>query len=1048
MYSQRIWNEYEVALLVQAYLNIQIGQKDFDSAAKELSNTLRNYAQSKGIEIDDQFRNEAGIKMKLRNIEYLYTDGKSGLSGCSQQDRKIVELQKKNSKEFNSLLKKAIDKCSVDSSKHSSLSYYSEIDRLPIADKYKSTLKGRKLETIQELIVENYRVRKGCVEEDKSIGKALNAFHDETAKVPFCKLLGIDANNYEYDKIHEKQFSTRTSNFLSRHEIQSVQDLLNISYEKLTSMRNCGATSVAELENFFVTECFDTDKANNESHQLSISKNIRNNRGLLYAGDFAEARNRMNTESEVVFVDKCEDAFNDLGDMINLSDETQRNYLYFVLKEINKSLGKVEKLRAIIEKLHIPKEVLNAKAKYFVEMYSASEEKRNVVRSIYGDDNDLVGDIVNKKSDDYYAIEKFLQWCSINAYEEFNSFIAVAIKDGRMLDIVMRRAEGKTLKEIGEAVGVTRERVRQIEAKVVKKFAAWNGKMRLLCHICASRNNDTVLTPVELNEYFNENTTLALYLFRNAGGDNYQYDKDLDVFIVGDETLADRCSKYVDQLPETIKESQLVSYIENGEDLGITEEILMKAISAEYMHTNNMYHRSRLSLTNIYSAILQEYYEEGLHIYDTNEMAVFRNRIKMEYGDIPVPENDRAISARIADIGILCGRGIYKPKQEKYISKELENKIYSYINNSNLKIFPTNMLFSMFEEELQEFGIENKYYLHGVLRELMGSKFCFRRDYISKDGASDSFYVDIINFIKSCDYPVDKNAIKQKYPGVTEIVIQFAVSDSKVLNFFGKYIHASKLRVEKSEIDYLEKVLNYYLSKSNIVHSFDVYNYVEQDRYSLLSTAGIYNQYSLFSVLEYLFSEKYEFRRPFIGMAGTKIERPTEQIQELILGSDELLISDIKGFAKENRFQIPGILDFIDGFNTTHLLKDDKSIINIESAGVTEDIALTIETLILDELEGTVAINQLQSIYKFPTINVAWTDWLVYSVIKKWSNKLEVKASDIFFDSAVPLVSRVGQMDIDNAGLIDKYATVGIIDNLDDIDSLIMDEIEEEFEGL
>ena len=39
-------------------------------------------------------------------------------------------------------------------------------------------------------------------------------------------------------------------------------------------------------------------------------------------------------------------------------------------------------------------------------------------------------------------------------------------------------------------------------------------------------------------------------------------------------------------------------------------------------------------------------------------------------------------------------------------------------------------------------------------------------------------------------------------------------------------------------------------------------------------------------------------------------------------------------------------------------------------------------------------------------------------------------------------------MDIDNAGLIDKYATVGIIDNLDDIDSLIMDEIEEEFEGL
>ena len=90
-----------------------------------------------------------------------------------------------------------------------------------------------------------------------------------------------------------------------------------------------------------------------------------------------------------------------------------------------------------------------------------------------------------------------------------------------------------------------------------------------------------------------------------------------------------------------------------------------------------------------------------------------------EFGDVRIPENDRALIARITPICILCGRGIYKLKQDNYITKELANKIYEYIDKSENSVFLTNTLFSVFEDELLSCGIDNKYYLQGVLHELL-----------------------------------------------------------------------------------------------------------------------------------------------------------------------------------------------------------------------------------------------------------------------------------------------------------------------------------------
>ena len=83
------WDLNEVILLVDCYNRIaEKGSESatsaslesyFDEEAEKLSKILREREREEKGTIDDRFRNVPGIKMKLHNIEFLATDGKSGL---------------------------------------------------------------------------------------------------------------------------------------------------------------------------------------------------------------------------------------------------------------------------------------------------------------------------------------------------------------------------------------------------------------------------------------------------------------------------------------------------------------------------------------------------------------------------------------------------------------------------------------------------------------------------------------------------------------------------------------------------------------------------------------------------------------------------------------------------------------------------------------------------------------------------------------------------------------------------------------------------------
>ena len=212
----------------------------------------------------------------------------------------------------------------------------------------------------------------------------------------------------------------------------------------------------------------------------------------------------------------------------------------------------------------------------------------------------------------------------------------------------------------------------------------------------------------------------------------------------------------------------------------------------------------------------------------------------------------------------------------------------------------------------------------------------------------------------------------------------------------------------------------------------------------MLNRLGIFYQYSLFSLLQYLSKEQYEFSRPYIAEKGTNINKPIELLKEYVSANEVFEITELLGLAKEYHYFVYDTLKFLNGWNDTHLLIGKEEMATIECIGITEDIANEVEQQILKEIDDSALITNLKCIYNLPAICVTWNEWLIYSVINKWGRELEANTTSNQFRSSSPVVSRIGRFNRKDYGDPDSGEMVQAID-LNDIEA-VEDYIMEDFD--
>lgn len=108
MARQLPWNRYEVALLLDAYLQIQEEPQKEKEILADLSKILRKRALHLGHTIDATFRNENGMSIQYQRMKFLMTDGAVGFDGpISRSFHEVVDIYKKDRNWYQMILNKA-----------------------------------------------------------------------------------------------------------------------------------------------------------------------------------------------------------------------------------------------------------------------------------------------------------------------------------------------------------------------------------------------------------------------------------------------------------------------------------------------------------------------------------------------------------------------------------------------------------------------------------------------------------------------------------------------------------------------------------------------------------------------------------------------------------------------------------------------------------------------------------------------------------------------------------------------------------------------------
>lgn len=874
---------------------------------------------------------------------------------------------------------------------------------------------------------------------------------EDFAAIPYCKRYPLNPESYKNIPVTECGFSVRIVNRLMAKKIKTVGALLSQSDNDMLALSGFGKTSLQELHTFFEGL---VSAGVGSSIPVSVSKHLTPEL-LPYChdirkGDFSFAETRdFSTKSQEVLSRFMEAHTLIDQELIDAASSGNPGVLAIIdmLRKFVANFDQELACCAILEL--IPGNRLELPVDKVIKAYSSTEELRSFYKDLKCSDGTLEqfvyanADLATESSG---RMARFLKWCSYNVVAEITNFLETQFEKNRVKSVFCGRVRGKTLAELGDELKVTRERVRQIEAKFMRAARDWCHRNRVLYKLFLDLGAEGSISADQIIDYVGQYGLEILCILKECSGRDYFFDSRLGLFTVGKSINYDEMQDYIDSLPDLFVADKLDGLIKDGVDKhGFPEDILRIVFDDSFRHTGDTYHRSRLTLASIYAETMRKYYPDGIHL-DEAEIDHFRELAQSEFGIDLSDKNMHSIASIISRISILCGRGRYRLKNNTpYLTEKLAERIKKYVEKSVTPIMLITTIFSEFEDELRVEGVNNRFHLQGILKELFGDIWYFKKDYVSTDPEATSFYDAVGSFIARATSPVSKEDIMRQFPGITDIVIALAVSSSDTLNLFGTYINASRLTFSEEDVQYLRSKVEKALSVGDICYTRDLYNEIKMERPDMMSRNYITAGFGLYSVLEYYFGDDYNFSRPFIAREGASIKSILSVLKEMVVEADVIAISDVTGFASEHNYPIPSILDFANSCNETHLMINAQELATLDYIGANEEIARRIEQLIKDEVSKAIPIAHLTCIGQFPKLKVEWNAWLIYSILKKWSTILDVGISKPLFKITYPVVAPAGaSLDIEFDESISHDGELITADNLDNIEDLIADYIAEE----
>ena len=659
--------------------------------------------------------------------------------------------------------------------------------------------------------------------------------------------------------------------------------------------------------------------------------------------------NLFNSDEEIIEVFKDFDGLKELIDMF-FEDEKKNLQISNFVKESNK----------LFELIH--QDNLNSNIKYIFpfdmapligtlgitklsELKTIGNEK---IKSLYQYKDTFINLLkILQRSLPHYLNERFkLILQRVNVSNVPNSLWQ------KYVEIMIYRESGLNLEETSKYFDTSRERIRQIELKYLNLFnnfySSESGTITRLLR--AFSRNEAYLTRNDIEAIFSFYPQLFWYMLKKIDIVDLNYIDELDIFYYIDEyDWYNELLSKANSLKDCISKDEMDNYIElcyhtiKDRGVNIPFDYCKTIILQEFKLNGTIYSKSKINLLSRYRQILQSSFPDGINIYEAEDIKKFRDEYKKIFNDNRIPDNDRALYSRITAICILVDKGKWALQKDKYISDELAIKIHDYIINNNQEILLTNQLYTVFENELKEQGINNKYYLQGIIKSLFSDEFYFSRDYISKTKEKSSIYNEIIEYMRNAEGEVSLKKIKEDFIGVPDNVLLNSLNSDQIISFSGSYIHVDNFKIDENDIPIFKQLVEKMLKDMSISSTYAAYEYLENMNNPLIKKYNINTQFKLFSILQHFLQADYEFQRPYFAHKGIKIERYSERIINFIKEHNEVTMSELK-----NEFPIVSDAMLYNNLSSDEILCFRQTYIHVDNFNILKEDIDNIERIMKD----------------------------------------------------------------------------------------------------
>lgn len=340
--------------------------------------------------------------------------------------------------------------------------YTDPISNLSLSTRGYNALKRGGIDTINDLfncpkedILKFKNLGKKSLDEIFSIIDELNKnkeliYSEISTKEPrqIKSFIGSDGHKYNDIPIEDLNLSVRAINCLKTAKINYYSELLLISADELIDIPNMGKKSLLELENVKSNTPL-TLFSDIEDNKYSIPESI-------CSSIFTEINEKFNVNPAQLFEKLIPVCSSYMEDKENITDIS----LCLKDKILLKNVYEVNYIQHVFEKyvLNIIKEnIYGCEENYILEkmpLYFNNVEFINV----------LLNNLLSRNEIEIFNTDKYIA--------VYPSLIIGANKilTDKEYEILIQRTEGKTLEDVGKVANLTRERIRQIEAKAIRKL--------------------------------------------------------------------------------------------------------------------------------------------------------------------------------------------------------------------------------------------------------------------------------------------------------------------------------------------------------------------------------------------------------------------------------------------------------------------------------------------------------------------------------------------------------------------------------------------------